>query len=77
MLVVLDIDETLIHATKYPIKFTAQPDFEFMGYNVYLRPKLELFLIKLQEEFDIGVWSSASDKFVEGICERIFQRQFN
>ena len=40
-LLILDLDETLIHGTSEPIKRPA--DFEVFGYHIYLRPYLSTF----------------------------------
>ncbi|AGC48367.1 phosphoprotein phosphatase [Myxococcus stipitatus DSM 14675] len=70
MLLVLDLDETLIHAREAPLERAA--DFELMGYHVYVRPHLERFLTECAARFRLAVWSSASDDYVEAIASRIF-----
>lgn len=69
-LLVLDLDETLIHATEQPLDRV--PDFEVYGYAVYRRPHLDSFLRACAGWYDLAVWSSASDPYVEAIAERIF-----
>lgn len=69
-LLVLDLDETLIHATEQPLD--RSPDFEVYGYAVYQRPHLEAFLRACANWYDLAVWSSASDAYVEAITARIF-----
>ncbi|MBX2841248.1 MAG: HAD family hydrolase [Flammeovirgaceae bacterium] len=69
-LVILDIDETLIHATKNPPY--ENWDFELFDFKVFIRPFLAEFLIFLKDHFKIGVWSSASDDYVEAISNIIF-----
>ncbi|MCF6406825.1 HAD family hydrolase [Chitinophaga filiformis] len=68
-LLLLDLDETLIHATTVPLAFT--PDFKFDPYYVYMRPGLDQFLANISTHFTLGVWSSASDKYVEEIVKMI------
>ena len=64
ILVVLDLDETLIHATKNELGRKA--DFQIFDYHVYKRPYLNEFLTEINEHFLLAVWSSASDDYVEG-----------
>lgn len=73
-LVILDLDETLIHATKEPLDRVW--DFEVYGYKVYKRPGLEEFLLKLMKHFEVAVWSSASDEYVEAIVKVIFPADY-
>lgn len=70
ILLILDLDETLIHATATKIG----DDFAFQLYHyyVYKRPGLDAFLVACAEKFDLAVWSSASDDYVKQVVERIF-----
>jgi RNA polymerase II subunit A small phosphatase-like protein len=69
-LLILDIDETLIHATEK--KLDGEPDFMCYDYHVYRRPHLVEFLLECQENFDMAVWSSATEGYVERIVDNIF-----
>ena len=69
LLLVLDLDETLIHATESTLDRT--PDFEYADYSVYLRPNLDWFLTTVSSYFRLAVWSSADDQYVENIVEKI------
>ncbi|MDN5211909.1 HAD family hydrolase [Fulvivirgaceae bacterium BMA12] len=69
ILLILDLDETLIHATKDPLD--TEPDFQYADYFVYLRPNLSPFLKTVNEKFKLAIWSSADDKYVEDIISRI------
>lgn len=69
-LLILDLDETLVHATTQPPNL--KHDFEFSGYFVFLRPHLEQFLTTCAAVYDIAIWSSASDDYVQGITDQIF-----
>ena len=73
MLVVLDLDETLIHATENELDQKA--DFQFFDYHIYKRPYLNEFLTEINEDFLLAVWSSASDDYVEEIVNQIFQKK--
>jgi len=68
-LLLLDLDETLIHATTVPLTIT--PDFQFDLYHIYKRPGLERFLINISQHFTLGVWSSAGNAYVEEIVKMI------
>jgi RNA polymerase II subunit A small phosphatase-like protein len=69
-LLILDLDETLIYATETPLDRPA--DFEVYDYHVYRRPFLDDFLAECARHFDLAVWSSASDLYVQAVVERIF-----
>lgn len=71
ILLILDLDETLIHATEKMLH--REPDFSVFNYNIYKRPHLELFLDEVANHFHLAVWSSASDDYVEEIVKRIFK----
>lgn len=70
ILLVLDLDETLIHATETPL--ARAPDFTLFGYSLYRRPGLDAFLEQCAGRFDLAVWSSATDDYVAAIVSRIF-----
>ena len=69
ILLVLDLDETLIHATERKLEIDF--DFQYADYFIYRRPHLEWFLESMNADFKLAVWSSADDKYVEEIVERI------
>ncbi len=70
ILLVLDIDETLVHARKQPLD--EPPHFHVYDYAVYRRPFLREFVETCAEWFDLGVWSSASDTYVDCMVDEIF-----
>ena len=70
-LLILDIDETLIHATGNPLP-DRRPDFTFGPYSVYCRPHLQDFLAVCAEHYDLAVWSSGGCDYVAAVVERIF-----
>ncbi|MCL9805512.1 HAD family hydrolase [Flavobacterium amniphilum] len=70
ILVILDLDETLIHATRNPLY--ENWDFELFNYKIFIRPHLHVFLSFLKDNFDVAVWSSASDDYVTKVVEEIF-----
>ncbi len=69
ILLILDLDETLIHADKGDCAF--KPDFEVFDYKVVKRPYLKEFLENCSKDFKIAIWSSASDEYVDEIVSRI------
>jgi len=69
-LLVLDLDETLIHSSTYPIN-TECIYIEEFGYYVYKRPFLDYFLTEVSKYYDIGIWSAGTDDYVETIIDMI------
>jgi RNA polymerase II subunit A small phosphatase-like protein len=74
ILLILDIDETLIHATKEQLN--QKHDFKIEDYYVYKRPFLDEFISEIKLSFKIGIWSSASDQYVERIVQEIFDEEY-
>lgn len=72
-LLVLDLDETLIHTTNEPLE--RDGDFRFQTYHVYKRPHLESFLAFAFDTFDVGVWTSAGAIYAQWIVSAIFREQ--
>lgn len=68
-LIILDLDETLIHATESELDIPS--DFRFGNYYVYERPHLRRFLADISKHFSIGIWSSAGDEYVNEIVRHI------
>ena len=64
-LLILDLDETLVYATKERIR----PDNESVAgsYFVFFRPHLERFLKKLDEFYQIAVWTSSNSNYAEAV----------
>lgn len=73
ILLVLDLDETLIHASD--TRLDRAEDFRLFDYFIYVRPHLERFLTECAAHFRLAVWSSASDDYVAELVQRIFPRQ--
>ena len=69
ILPILDLDETLLHATEEPLR--RGHDFLVGPYAVYLRPFLSEFLTACSACFRLAVWSSATDEYVRPVVERI------
>jgi TFIIF-interacting CTD phosphatase-like protein len=69
ILLILDLDETLIHAREEPLNQTHS--FKYEQYYVYVRPYLSEFLNSVRSDFQLAIWSSADDMYVENIIRRI------
>jgi RNA polymerase II subunit A small phosphatase-like protein len=75
-LLILDIDETLIHSIEAPLPRT--PDF-IVGnkYYVYKRPFVDQFLAWCSKNFHLAVWTSATDDYAAEIVANIFPQGEN
>ena len=69
ILLILDLDETLIHATEAPLP--RGHDFLVGPYSVYRRPYLAEFLTSCSACFRLAVWSTATDEYVRTVVDRI------
>src|SRR5262249_33859807 len=69
ILLILDLDETLIYATEEPLQ--RDPDFLIGPYAVYRRPYLSEFPISCPASFRLAVWSTATDDYVRPVVARI------
>lgn len=69
LLVIFDLDETLVRATGNPT--LDPPDFMLDSFRIRRRPLLEELLRSVSQFADIAVWSSASDTYVEEIIRKI------
>ena len=69
MIIVLDIDETLVHTHEGDHK-----DFDFSGLSVKKRPGLDEFLQELFETgfYQVGVWSAGMREYVEHVVKTVF-----
>ena len=64
MLIVLDLDETLLHADDTNKEIPTPCDFTFETYRVWLRPGLEDFLKSLNTWADLAIWSSSTEDYL-------------
>lgn len=75
MLIILDIDETLIHT--FSDKLNQNPDLEHLPnfiledkqYFVKLRPYVNDFLKYVFDNFEVAIWSAASLDYIEEIIK--------
>lgn len=68
-LLILDLDETLIHSVETP--FEHQADFCFGKFYTYKRPYLREFLEFCFEHFEVAVWTSSTTAYAEEIVKNI------
>ena len=76
-LLILDIDETLIHSSKkqldrladFELSFGLDVDFE--KYFVYKRPGLNEFIIGCNKFFRLAIWTSSSSDYANEIIKNI------
>lgn len=68
-LLILDLDETLVHASERELERAA--DFRLVGYHVYLRPHLQAFLDYAFAHFTVGVWTSSGQLYAEPLVDRL------
>lgn len=69
-LLILDLDETLIHSSEHQLARPA--DFRVGRFHVYKRPYLDIFLARSLEWFDVAVWTSSSPQYAAEIVGAIF-----
>ena len=68
-LLILDLDETLLHASEEPLERIE--DLRVDRYWVYIRPGLTDCLLSCSQYFQLSVWSSASDDYVAELVEAV------
>lgn len=69
-LLVLDLDETLVHATESRLE--RAEDFRVGPYFVYRRPHLAMFIDAVAREFDLGVWTASGENYAAQVIDRVF-----
>jgi RNA polymerase II subunit A small phosphatase-like protein len=72
-LLILDLDETLIHANVDLVhdKYSYKLPFHY----VYNRPHLNDFLLQANKHYSLAVWSSATDDYVNDIIKNSFPEE--
>lgn len=73
-LLILDRDETLIHATERPLDHPM--DFSTEMYSVYKRPFVDEFLRFCRVHFHVGVWTTADSDFAKNVVDNVFSKDF-
>jgi TFIIF-interacting CTD phosphatase-like protein len=76
-LLVLDLDETLIHARgRGEAALPWPPQRQVAHYRVYLRPGVREFMAAAVERFAaVGVWTSATPDYAVAMIDRIVDRR--
>jgi RNA polymerase II subunit A small phosphatase-like protein len=69
-LLILDLDETLLHASEHPLD--APADFRLAEYHVYLRPEVAQFLEFCRAHFRVAVWTSSTELYATAIVDYLF-----
>jgi RNA polymerase II subunit A small phosphatase-like protein len=72
-LLILDLDETLIHASEQALD--RDPDFQIGPYFVYRRPHLDEFIRRASEHFELAVWTSSGAVYAHQVVQHIFPNQ--
>jgi TFIIF-interacting CTD phosphatase-like protein len=74
LLVILDLDETLVFGTERPL---CRPhDFSCGPFSVYRRPGVGDFLAGLRDDFLIAVWTSAGLQYANCVVGNLFPEGF-
>jgi len=69
-LLILDLDETLIHAVEQPLN--RREDFIVGPYYVYRRPHVDAFIREVNRHFDLAVWTSSTAGYADLVVEALF-----
>ena len=70
-LLILDLDETLVHARRTPLPHA--PDFTIAPYVLYRRPGLDAFLQHVAVHFRLAVWTSSSPAYAQAVVSHVFE----
>ncbi|MFK8031007.1 MAG: NIF family HAD-type phosphatase [Gammaproteobacteria bacterium] len=69
-LLVLDPDETLLHASEVEIE--VEPDFYSEQYLVRIRPHFEEFKKRMLATFRVAVWTAGYESYAQSITNELF-----
>lgn len=75
---VLDLDETLIHATQHPTELVDSdvhmiPAGHAFGYWIYHRPYVRQFIEALLERFEVAVWTASTRRYAEHLVPDVVE----
>lgn len=73
-LLILDLDETLIHSSSKELGRTC--DFKVFDFYVYKRPNLDSFLNEAFSNYQVAIWSTGSDDYVDLLAKEILPVNF-
>lgn len=71
LLLILDLDETLVYAC--PKGSAEKCDFETEKYCVVKRPYLDNFLEFCFSNYQVAIWTTGGEEYAEAICNKIFK----
>ncbi len=69
-LVVLDLDETLLHACHEWIG--KQPSFVISNAMIHLRPGVDDFIEAISKDFNIAIWTASYGLYTKDIIKKLF-----
>ena len=69
-LLILDLDETLVHAREAPLAHA--PDFVVAPYALYRRPNVAAFLERTERHYELAVWTSSSPAYARAVTAHLF-----
>lgn len=72
-LLILDVDETLIHGTTVPLETAC--DFRAGEFHIYERPHVKEFLESVAKSYDLACWSSATEDYLQIIMNQIISEK--
>lgn len=67
-LLILDLDETLIYASK--TRLSRDAACSVFDYKLYERPSLKTFMDQVSIAYNLAIWSSASDDYVDEVIKQ-------
>ncbi len=70
MLIILDLDETLVYSTRKPLP--REHDFTVGEYFTYCRPGVSDFLHYLAGRYPLAVWTSSGSRYAQEVVSRVF-----
>ena len=68
-LLVLDLDETLVHASE--VELDRPADLQVADYHVYKRPHVDAFIDFAFSRFRVGVWTSSGEGYAQPLVEQL------
>ena len=71
-LLVLDLDETLIHGTELPLG--REPEAKVGPYFIYHRPGVAAFLAHVLARFEVGVWTASTLSYAHPVLDGLLER---
>lgn len=80
ILLVLDIDETLVHSISSVItekllpNSPIKPNYTAHSINIFLRPGVHEFLSECAKHFELALWSSGGTEYVQYIANVVFRQ---